>query len=273
MWPGSMKGYIEAVMAAARLGEAEAAIDPPSSLHISPGHSHWATLLVTSLDLLLLTSPSWKYSFTKSVQHSNVKSRSNEAIYSCSKWCSFQTGDLFWSWPYLVRPVQFLDPASHRGQRVDNTDGLGLTMLISCNKIGNIPPLIGLVMTPTTLMGSDICNFSITARLALNIHSLWSLLESRNIYSGKKEITDWQRSEWDQIQGWVQPALYWGLYDVSGSDGTFPKFFVSHFGDIGWQERQSHSLQILNISILWIDRPNSHLKKRSTNTGYNTNCC
>ena len=71
-----------------------------------------------------------------------------------------------------MRPVQFLDPASHRGQRVDNTDGLGLTMLISCNKIGNIPPLIGLVMTPTTLMGSDICNFSITARLVLNIHSL-----------------------------------------------------------------------------------------------------
>ena len=51
-----------------------------------------------------------------------------------------------------MRPVQFLDPASHRGQRVDNTDGLGLTMLISCNKIGNIPRLIGIV---SNLNGTD----------------------------------------------------------------------------------------------------------------------
>lgn len=40
---------------------------------------------------------------------------------------------------------QLLDPASHWGQREEGV----WSMLISCNKIGNIPGLIGIVMTPT----------------------------------------------------------------------------------------------------------------------------
>ena len=40
---------------------------------------------------------------------------------------------------------QFVDPASHW-----RTEGVW-SMLISCNKIGNIPGLIGAVMTPAAI--------------------------------------------------------------------------------------------------------------------------